>query len=312
MSDQAGISASSAGASKSAPIREDLVKTRFIAETLLPTRHGNFRLRGYKHSLDGGITFTEPTAIICGEVEGRSDVPVRVHDACFTSEVLGSLKCDCAEQLELALKFIQAQGVGMVIYLQQEGRGIGLANKIAAYALQEQGLDTVDANRALGLPDDCREYTSVRNILRDLGVRSVQLMTNNPRKLGVLGQLGVAISGRIPCQVQAGEHNQGYLSAKRERMDHLLDGSWCYWNHDGEPSQPSSAALSEGGMGLPQGLQDAKGSSSSPALASHTVAMDEDDDGGDDSSSSSSSSSQSAVLINGSSSSSSSSSGGAV
>ncbi|WIA29997.1 hypothetical protein OEZ86_000095 [Tetradesmus obliquus] len=309
MSDQAGISASSAGASKSAPIREDLVKTRFIAETLLPTRHGNFRLRGYKHSLDGGITFTEPTAIICGEVEGRSDVPVRVHDACFTSEVLGSLKCDCAEQLELALEFIQAQGVGMVIYLQQEGRGIGLANKIAAYALQEQGLDTVDANRALGLPDDCREYTSVRNILRDLGVRSVQLMTNNPRKLGVLGQLGVAISGRIPCQVQAGEHNQGYLTAKRERMDHLLDGSWCYWNHDGEPSQPSSAALSEGGMGLPQGLQDAKGSSSSPALASHTVAMDEDDDGGDDSSSSSS---QSAVLINGSSSSSSSSSGGAV
>uniref|UniRef100_A0A383V446 Uncharacterized protein n=1 Tax=Tetradesmus obliquus TaxID=3088 RepID=A0A383V446_TETOB len=117
-----------------------------------------------------------------------------------------------------------------------------------------------------------------------------------------------------PPPLLATTFEQGYLTAKRERMDHLLDGSWCYWNHDGEPSQPSSAALSEGGMGLPQGLQDAKGSSSSPALASHTVAMDEDDDGGDDSSSSSSSSSssQSAVLINGSSSSSSSSSGGAV
>lgn len=103
---------------------------------------------------------------------------MRVHDACFTSEVLGSLKCDCAEQLQLALVMLQASPPGVVVYLQQEGRGIGLANKIAAYALQEQGLDTVDANRALGLPDDCREYTSVRNILRDLRVRSVQLMVS--------------------------------------------------------------------------------------------------------------------------------------
>eukprot|EP00879_Flechtneria_rotunda_P022054 GHRR01023269.1.p1 GENE.GHRR01023269.1~~GHRR01023269.1.p1 ORF type:complete len:355 (+),score=75.04 GHRR01023269.1:205-1269(+) len=254
--------------------KDSLVKTRFIAETLLPTRQGAFRLRGYKHSLDGGLTFTEPTAIICGQVEGLENVPVRVHDACFTSEVLKSLKCDCAEQLELALEYIQSQGCGMVIYLQQEGRGIGLANKIAAYALQEQGLDTVDANRALGLPDDCREYTSVRNILRDLQIRSVQLMS--------------------------------YLAAKRERMDHLLDGSWCYWNHDGEPTQPSATAYSQGGMGLPPVLKKAQDNSSSAtgSLATHTVQLDDSDDEADivssqlqDSKSGSSNSSQQRPVI---------------
>ena len=135
-------------------IDEGKVRTVHIAETNLPTRHGNFRLRGYKHSIDGGKTFVEPTAIICGQVEGQEDVALRVHDACFTSEVLGSLKCDCAEQLQMAMEYIRDHPPGIVIYLWQEGRGIGLANKIAAYKLQEQGLDTVDANRALGLPDD--------------------------------------------------------------------------------------------------------------------------------------------------------------
>jgi GTP cyclohydrolase II len=279
---------------------------------LLPTRHGAFRLRGYKHTVDGGRTFTEPAAVICGDVEGKEDVPVRVHDACFTSEVLGSLKCDCAEQLRLALDAIHAEPPGMVIYLQQEGRGIGLANKIAAYALQEQkGLDTVDANRALGLPDDCREYTSVRNILRDLRVRSVRLMTNNPRKMAVLGALGVAVSGRVPCVVRAGPLNRGYLDAKQRRMAHLLtheeevevdlmadvagantppvvaaisgdgagvdeatawaelaresaakrsrdggdeasedaEGPYCWWGHQGEPSQPLSSDTALGGFG---------------------------------------------------------------
>jgi GTP cyclohydrolase II len=152
------------------------VSTTFVAETLLPTTQGKFRLRGYRHTTDGGSTYTEPTAIISGQVEGLSKVVVRVHDACFTSEVLGSLKCDCREQLALSMEYIQNSPPGMVIYLQQEGRGIGLANKIAAYALQERGLDTVDANRALGLPDDCREYTAVRDILEDLGVKSVRLM----------------------------------------------------------------------------------------------------------------------------------------
>ena len=204
------------------------VRTVYIAETNLPTRHGNFRLRGYKHSIDGGKTFVEPTAIICGQVEGQEDVALRVHDACFTSEVLGSLKCDCAEQLQMAMEYIRDHPPGIVIYLWQEGRGIGLANKIAAYKLQEQGLDTVDANRALGLPDDLREYTSVRNILKELGVRSVRLMTNNPRKINVLTELGVKVAGRIPVQIQAGDHNKGYLEAKATRMAHQIDKA--YWS----------------------------------------------------------------------------------
>ncbi|GIL68484.1 hypothetical protein Vafri_21753 [Volvox africanus] len=264
-------------------VDEDQVITKFIAETLLPTRHGKFRLRGYKHSIDGGVTFTEPTAIIAGRVEGQENVPVRVHDACFTSEVLGSLKCDCAEQLELALQTIQKEPPGVVVYLQQEGRGIGLANKIAAYSLQEQGLDTVDANRALGLPDDCREYTSVRNMLRELNVKSIRLITNNPRKINVLTKLGIEVTGRIPCLVAAGKYNQGYLEAKRDRMAHMLassdednegedlggstapnlngmyddgepNGEFCFWDHSGEPMQAVSTAYAKGGMDLPEGL----------------------------------------------------------
>lgn len=221
-------------------------KTVFVAETLLPTRSGKFRLRGYRHSTDDGVTFTEPTAIIHGDVAGHTDIPVRVHDACFTSEVLGSLKCDCAEQLELALDYIQENPPGLVIYLQQEGRGIGLANKIAAYALQEKGLDTVDANRALGLPDDCREYTSVRNILQDLGVESIKLMTNNPRKIDVMSELGITITGRIPCIVEGGKYSKEYLAAKEKRMNHMLTGEWCFWNHDGEPGRPSSGKINDG------------------------------------------------------------------
>jgi GTP cyclohydrolase II len=234
-----------------------------------------------------------------GKPEGGAAIPLRVHDACFTSEVLGSLKCDCADQLALSLDYIAGPGApGLVIYLQQEGRGIGLANKIAAYALQEGGLDTVDANRALGLPDDAREYSSVAAILADLGIASVRLMTNNPRKVELLRGLGVAVVGRIPCLVQAQEHSLGYLLAKARRMSHLLgaegsgggggggggggaappltsipalsplasadeeagedgsfsypgsgdeglalDGSFCWWEHAGEPLAPSAGGV---------------------------------------------------------------------
>ena len=218
------------------------VRTAYVAETNLPTRHGTFRLRGYRHSIDGGKTFVEPAAIISGQVEGKEDVVLRVHDACFTSEVLGSLKCDCAEQLQLAMAHIRANAPGLVIYLWQEGRGIGLANKIAAYRLQEQGLDTVDANRALGLPDDLREYTSVRNILKELGVRSVRLMTNNPRKIRVLAELGVKVTGRVACQVQAGAHNKGYLEAKAQRMAHMIDGRFYEESSSGGESGESSGS----------------------------------------------------------------------
>ena len=220
--------------------------TTFIAETRLPTDRGFYRVRGYRHSVDGAPA-TEPVAIAYGEIEGRSGVAVRVHDACFTSEVLGSLKCDCKQQLQLAMDYVQEHD-GMVIYLHQEGRGIGLANKLAAYRLQdERGLDTVDANRALGLPDDTREYTAVANILEDMGIKSIRLMTNNPRKVATLERLGVKIDGRIPCIVKANLFNQGYLEAKEGRMKHYLDGSWCYWDHSGSTFDEADEQENRGG-----------------------------------------------------------------
>jgi GTP cyclohydrolase II len=190
----------------------------FVSETLLPTKRGDFRVRAYRDAASG----TEPVAIVFGDVEGRDDVPVRVHDECFTSEVLGSLKCDCREQLQFAMEYIRKRGPGAVIYLRQEGRGIGLANKIAAYALQEDGHDTVDANRLLGLPDDLRRYDAAAAILADLGIGRVRLMTNNPRKVRELEALGVELSGRIPVLTATNRHSAGYLEAKAVRMGHML------------------------------------------------------------------------------------------
>jgi GTP cyclohydrolase II len=189
----------------------------FVSETLLPTTRGAFRVRAYRDLRDG----SEPVAILWGEPEGRADVPVRVHDECFTSEVLGSMKCDCKEQLDFALDYVKRRGPGLVIYLRQEGRGIGLANKIAAYALQEDGHDTVDANRLLGLPDDVRRYDAAAAILSDLQIRSVRLLTNNPRKIKQLQEHGVNVSGRIPVFVRANRHSAPYLAAKVARMGHF-------------------------------------------------------------------------------------------
>ncbi len=200
------------------PDSEEHAGVQFVSETLLPTKRGYFRVRAYRDLSDG----SEPVAIYCGEVEGHTEVPVRVHDECFTAEVLGSLKCDCREQLEFALDTIRRHGRGVVVYLRQEGRGIGLANKIAAYALQEEGHDTVDANRLLGLPDDQRRYDAAARILEDLGVHSIQLLTNNPHKLSALRDLGVEISARLPVLVGANPHSAGYLQAKSERMGHML------------------------------------------------------------------------------------------
>ncbi len=191
----------------------------FVAETLLPTEKGSFRVRAYRDHVDS----TEPVAMVVGDVAGKTDVPVRVHDECFTSEVLGSLKCDCKDQLGFAMDLIQRRGCGLVIYLRQEGRGIGLANKVAAYALQEDGHDTVDANRMLGLPDDARRYDQAAAILAELGVKSVRLMTNNPRKVERLEAEDVKISGRIPVLIKANSHSAGYLAAKHARMGHQLD-----------------------------------------------------------------------------------------
>jgi GTP cyclohydrolase II len=166
--------------------------------------------------------WVEHVAIVAGEIDGREDVPVRVHSECITSEVFGSLKCDCRDQLDWAQAEIVRRGAGAVLYLRQEGRGIGLGNKIKAYELQAKGLDTVDANRGLGLPDDARSYDVARDMLDYFGVKSVQLMTNNPDKIEKLRALGVAVKGRIPTIVPSNPYSAGYLEAKRVRMAHDL------------------------------------------------------------------------------------------
>lgn len=187
----------------------------FVAECALPTRWGEFRLRSYR---DGD---EEPTVVVMGDVSG-GDVLLRVHDQCFTSEVLGSQRCDCREQLEESFARLAAEGRGVIVYLQQEGRGIGLANKIAAYALQDKGLDTVEANRELGFEDEMRSYHSVPSILEDLGVTGVRLLTNNPFKLNSLAALGVRVERREPLLVHSSDRNRVYLRTKASRMAHII------------------------------------------------------------------------------------------
>ncbi|KAG7376407.1 hypothetical protein PHYBOEH_001546 [Phytophthora boehmeriae] len=198
------------------------ITTSFVAETALPTDGGIFRVRAYRSV--GSLRESEPIAMVTGDVRGQRNVPVRVHDQCFTSEVFGSLKCDCREQLDYAKAYTKQHG-GVVIYMPQEGRGIGLANKIMAYSMQERGLDTVDANRVLGFKDDYRSYEPVPAILKDLGIQSIRLLTNNPRKIRLLSQLGVTVEGRLPVVIKGGEYSEGYLKAKAVRMSHLLPGA---------------------------------------------------------------------------------------
>jgi GTP cyclohydrolase II len=194
---------------------------KFISETLLPTKFGDFRVRAYRDSKTG----TESLALIVGDVSLLENVKTRIHDQCLTSEVFGSLKCDCHDQLIESMKRIQTDKLGIIIYLQQEGRGIGLANKIAAYKLQESGYDTVDANRALGFPDDCREYKTAAFILRDLQVKSIRLMTNNPRKISKLKKEGIEVSARVPIVTVQNVHSSSYLETKIKRMGHIINES---------------------------------------------------------------------------------------
>lgn len=186
------------------------------SETTLPTLLGSFRTLIYRDQDNA-----ETVVLVSGNVQGKYRVPVRVHSSCFTSEVLGSLKCDCREQLEFAMRYIEANG-GVLIYLNQEGRGIGLGNKIRAYALQQKGVDTVDANLALGLPHDSRTYEVAASIIKDLGVLSIELMTNNPDKIRALKQLGIDIENRLPVEIVGNSHSRFYLDTKRRRMGHLL------------------------------------------------------------------------------------------
>lgn len=189
-----------------------------LAEAELPTSHGTFRTIVF--SVEGDDA--EHLALVYGKPEGGEKIAVRVHSECLTGEVFGSLKCDCGGQLDSAMREVARRGTGVILYLRQEGRGIGLTNKIRAYALQAQGADTVDANRLLGLPDDARTYEAAVAMIRHLDIRSVELITNNPLKVEALESLGVEVKGRLPSLVPVGAHAQRYLEVKRDRMRHML------------------------------------------------------------------------------------------
>ncbi len=191
---------------------------RIYGSAKLPSRYGMFKIYSFEGTPDG----KDHIAIVAGDIEGKEDVLTRVHSQCLTGDVLGSLRCDCREQLEMALERIQQEGEGLVIYHRQEGRGIGLANKIKAYELQDHGYNTVDANLELGFKADQRDYSVVPMILDALGVKSIRLMTNNPEKLSALRRLGVKITGRVDHHVDPNEFNRFYLETKKVMMGHLL------------------------------------------------------------------------------------------
>ncbi|MEY3757000.1 MAG: Riboflavin biosynthesis protein RibBA : 3,4-dihydroxy-2-butanone 4-phosphate synthase [Cyanobacteriota bacterium] len=205
-------------------IRYRLDTERFVrrqAEASLPSAFGSFRAIGYRNELDG----SEHVAIVKGHPElAQGPVLVRVHSECLTGDAFGSLRCDCRPQLEAALRMLEAEGEGVVVYLRQEGRGIGLINKLKAYSLQDSGLDTVEANEKLGFAADLRNYGVGAQILSDLGVHRLKLITNNPRKIAGLGGYGLQVEERVPLVMDAGQHNAAYLQAKRTKLGHLMDG----------------------------------------------------------------------------------------
>ncbi len=192
-----------------------------VAEATLPTPYGEFRIFGYQNDVDQ----REHIALVFGDVTDRDDVLVRVHSKCLTGDVFGSGRCDCQSQLQTAMRLVAEAGTGVVVYLDQEGRGIGLLNKLRAYELQDQGLDTVEANEHLGFAPDLRNYGIGAQILVDLGLKTVRMMTNNPKKLSGLEGFGLEITGRVPLEADVTERNHGYLKAKRDKLGHLLGSS---------------------------------------------------------------------------------------
>ena len=196
---------------------ETLVKC--AVETRLPTPFGEFRLKAYENEIDD-LTHL---AILMGEPEGKDDVLVRVHSACLTGDALHSLRCDCGAQLEAAMKAVAEEGEGVIVYMQQEGRGIGLLNKMKAYHLQDEGLDTVEANQRLGLAPDLRDYGIGAQILKELGLRRIRFMTNNLTKVVGLQGFGLEIVERVPIEIEPNGHNERYLNTKREKLNHIFE-----------------------------------------------------------------------------------------
>jgi len=196
------------------------LKVKQVASAEFPTRWGHFLIHGFALRVTGAKT-EEAVALVMGDVQSGSPL-VRIHSQCLTGDVFGSLRCDCRQQLEMALSMIAQEGAGVLIYEQQEGRGIGLMAKLQAYALQDSGLDTVEANQRLGFKADQREFLMPAEILRALGIKQVRLVSNNPDKVAALQRAGIRVTERIPCEVAPTEYTHDYLKTKKEKLGHLF------------------------------------------------------------------------------------------
>lgn len=203
------------------PVNPNNFKVEKKAEANFPTRWGNFRILGFEGKSGNGGKVESAVALVMGDIHARPPL-VRIHSQCLTGDVFGSLRCDCRQQLEMALSMIASEGAGILLYEQQEGRGIGLMAKLQAYELQDKGFDTVQANEELGFKADHREFALPAGMLKALGVERVRLLSNNPQKVAALEAAGINVAERVPCEVEPHPHAENYLKTKKEKLGHLL------------------------------------------------------------------------------------------